>query len=110
MTDEERATTWILQYQTAIQHLRGPVTPERYEDMVAFILGRDGLEDMPKLARKVHALDLRFADALTAADAEWWRRIIRISVRTEVYPSPWWQNILRMAVEEPEELKKAVGH
>jgi hypothetical protein len=107
--DKERDRSLLKMYELAADRLEQPVTADTYEDMVAYLLGREGLEESPQLAAKLHRLDARFANALAAASRDWWREVTKISFRTGFAQSAWWQNILRLAAEEPEPLKKAVG-
>lgn len=107
MTDQARNETLVHQYRTAIEHLRGPVTPETYEDMVAYLLGRDSLENVPALHRRLRALDLRFAEALRLAPDPWGDRLARISSRCGFARSAWWLDLLRQATAEPRVLQKA---
>jgi hypothetical protein len=107
MTKTERLRVYIKQWESAANLLRGPVTVGADERLAAYLLGRDTLAELPELPEAVRVLDLRFAEALAAASAEWWRRITRITMRSGIYPTPWWQSILRMAVEEPAALQRA---
>jgi hypothetical protein len=98
MTEQEREASLLAQYALAAQRLTQPVTAETYEDMLFYLLGREGLDERPALRERVEALDVKFAEALATASDAWWRELTRMSIRTGFADAPWWRHLLREAV------------
>jgi hypothetical protein len=94
-------------YSLTPQRLAGPVTADAYEDTLAYLLGRDGLEEDPQYRETLRPLDAALAAALRHTSADWWTQLTKMSLRCGFAQADWWLNLLRQAVEEPAELQKA---
>ena len=107
MTNRERDQVLLRMYALSPRRVAGPATPEAYEEMLAYLLGRDGLGEDPQYREILRPLDAALAEALRHAGADWWTQLTKMSLRCGFHQAGWWQAILRAAVEEPVPLRKA---
>jgi hypothetical protein len=87
-------------WEIAVRLLQAPFTPDAYEDMSAYLLGRDVLEEEPQLARQVEALDREFIRALATSQAPWPHEMDDMMSRMRMAEFAWWQRLRQAAAEE----------
>jgi hypothetical protein len=100
MTQSKYADSYLHQYELASGLAERPYTTEASEEMIAFLLSRKALEELPELREQVAELDARFAQALAHASMRWRREIATTAQRCGFAEAPWWKGLLREAAED----------
>lgn len=101
MTREQKLRVCLLQWKDAADLLRGPLDTGAHEKIVAYMLGRDVLAEVPEMQAALAEPDADFAAALAAASPAWAERLDRIADRSEIAGTAWWENLLEMARRQP---------
>jgi hypothetical protein len=100
MTEQEQLESCLKQWETGTKKLGLPFTSRAYEDLSAYLLGRDALEEAPEMAPRVEALDRGFVRALATAPAPWPREIDDMMRRMGLEQAAWWRRLRREAAQE----------
>ena len=88
------------QWEVAAKKVGRPFSSRAYEDLSAYLLGRDALEDVPEVAPRLEGLDRQFVHALATSSEEWQRELDDMMRRMHMADFPWWARLLRAAEEE----------
>ena len=100
VTNEQQLEVLRRQWAIAAELLGARFNSEAYEDMSAYLLGRDALEEAPEMARRVEALDRQFVQALAYTSTEWQRELDDMMSRMHMADFPWWVRLLHAGEEE----------
>ena len=99
MTTQEQLESCLKQWETGAKKVGLPFTSRAYEDLSAYLLGRDALEEVPETAARMRALDRQFVRALATCSAEWQKNLDDMMRRMGVEDVAWWRRLLREAAE-----------
>ena len=88
------------QWEVAAKKVGRPFSSRAYEDLSAYLLGRDALGEAPETARRVEALDRQFVRALATSSTEWQEKLDDMMSRMGMADFPWWLRLLQAAEEE----------
>jgi hypothetical protein len=105
--ERERWSRHLRQYRLAAKIAAAPYSPDAYDEMLAFLLSRKALQEVPELREELRPLDEAFARALAGASARWRQEIREISEGAGFAEKDWWRSIVRLATPEPVALRRA---
>ncbi|HEY3396584.1 MAG TPA: hypothetical protein VGM19_02895 [Armatimonadota bacterium] len=90
----------LRQYALASKIAAAPYSPDAFEEMLAFLLSRKALAEVPEAQVRLPRLDRVFARALSRTSPRWGKEIKLLSTRCSFAQAAWWQSILRMSADE----------
>ena len=100
MNRQGRLVSYMKMWELAVKLLQAPFTHDAYEDMSAYLLGRDVLEEELQLARRVGAVDREFIRALANSQPPWPHEMDDMMRRMGLEDVAWWRRLRREAAEE----------